>query len=274
MKQRHKFVYNNYQFYENDALVNFIERQAAEGYYLCGMIGRLASILKFRHEDTGIPRSYVLYCKYLDEQIDTEIENMKAGTWESVCENIQFVLFGSPSADDSEKNAARVKEKQKMLLGIPLKKSLALISALFFVSLIVLVLKWYLAANGKLQLYPLKFFICIALNIIFLFYFTGDLYDLKAGKGVYTKGIVYFSGRTRFKDVMFYIGDICRLILLLGSVFSSILLLIRSKDFVILLEILRMWFLYWIVGYCYKLKFRRSYIVLLIGSVFLAMFGI
>ena len=97
---------------------------------------------------------------------------------------------------------------------------------------------------------------------------------LKPVKVYIQRELYIFSGRTRFKDVMFYIGDICRLILLLGSVFSSILLLIRSKDFVILLEILRMWFLYWIVGYCYKLKFRRSYIVLLIGSVFLAMFGI
>lgn len=46
-KQNTRSVYHNYQFYEMEALLQFLKNQEAEGYYLCKVTGRFGSLLKF-----------------------------------------------------------------------------------------------------------------------------------------------------------------------------------------------------------------------------------
>lgn len=112
-----------------------------EGYHLCGIIGESCNILKFCYEKTKVPKSCVVLHKHLDEETDALIERMKIEKAEILCQNNHYIIFGIPSGEaDGSKSEMMVKMQSK-LLGIPIKKSAALISILLILSVISLVLK-------------------------------------------------------------------------------------------------------------------------------------
>ncbi len=269
-KNKCKIVYNNYQFYENAALTEMIEKQMAEGYQICGIIGESCNILKFCYEKTKTPKSCVIYHKHLDEKIDAEIEKMKAEKMEILCQNKHYIIFGIHSSESDGSKSDMIVEKQSKLPGIPLKKSAALISILLVLSVISLVLKILLINKGDLYFNQLSIALYLALNIIFLLYFTGDLHDIIQGKGIYSDGIMYFSSRTKFKDILFWVGDILRLVILIGSICISVATLIFVNDGVIAINVLKMWLIYCTIGYIYRLRVGNCYISLLLIEVFLA----
>ncbi|WP_420216424.1 hypothetical protein [Lacrimispora sp. AGF001] len=160
-------------------------------------------------------------------------------------------------------------KKQNKLLGIPIKKSVAFISILLILSVISLVLKILLINKGNF-INQFSIVLYLALNITFLLYFTGDLHDIIQGKGIYSDGVIYFSSRTKFKDILFRFGDIFRLVILFGSISVSAATLIFVKDGVIAIYIFKMWLIYFTIGYIYRLRVRRSYLSLLLIQVFLA----
>lgn len=269
-KNKCKKVYNNYQFYENYALTEMIEKQMAEGYHICNIIGECCYILKFCYDKTKKPKSCVIYHKHLDEEIDSEIEKMKAEKREILCQNNHYIIFGIPSSEADESKSDIIVKKQSKLPGIPLKKSAAVISILLILSIISLVLKILLIDKGNLYFNQLSLVLYLALNIAFLLYFAGDIHDIIQGKGIYSDGIMYFSSRTKFKDILFRLGDILRLVILLGSICISAAILIFVKDGVIAINVLKMWLIYCTIGYIYRLRVRRSYLSLLLIQVFLA----
>ena len=271
-KPEHKIVYNNYQFYENDVLTKFIEKQAAKGYYLCGIIGISCKILKFCHGKTEESKSYAIYQKHLEEQIDAEIENMKIEGVEIACENNQYIIFETSSSEATKIKSGEIEKRQNVLLGIPIKKSIALILILFILSILCLFLKLLVINKGNLYFNKMCFVLYLALNINFLFYFIGDLHDILAGKGTHTDGVLYFSNRTKFKDILFRIGDVLKWGLLLGSTCISIGFLLITKDLVIGLNIFNMWLIL-ILSFPSKLRVRGSYIYLLILEILLVAFG-
>nr|WP_288828333.1 hypothetical protein [uncultured Clostridium sp.] len=268
-KNKCKIVYNNYQFYENTALSELIEKQMNEGYYLCGIIGESSNILKFCYDKTKKPESCIIYHKHLDEKIDAEIEKMKAEKMEMLCQNNHYIIFGIPSSE-ADGSKSDIVKKQNKLLGIPLKKSAALILILLILSIISLVLKILLIDKGNLYFNQLSLVLYLALNIVFLLYFAGDIHDIIQGKGICSDGIMYFSSRTKFKDILFRMGDILRLVILLGSICISVAILIFVKDGVIAINVLKMWLIYCTIGYIYRLRIRSSYLSVLLIQVFLA----
>lgn len=270
---KNKIVYNNYQFYENAALTGFIEKQTTEGYSLCGAMGNFLNILKFRYAKTEEPKSYAIFRKHLDEEIDENIQNMKTGNGEIICQNSLYVVFENASSEVGETKSEMMGKKQNILLGVPVKKSIAFVFMLFAISVISLVLKILLIENGNLHFNLLSLGLYLALIITFLFYFIGDLHDIIAGKGTSIDGKMYFSSRTKFKDILFCIGDILKFGILLGSICISVGLLLNVKDGVIAIDILRMWFIYCFIGYASKLRYQRSYISLLLIEVFLITFN-
>ncbi|MGC6175591.1 hypothetical protein [Lacrimispora sp. 38-1] len=269
-KNKCKIVYNNYQFYENAALTEMIEKQMAEGYHICGIIGESCNILKFFYEKARAPKSCVIYHKHLDDKTDAQIEEMKAEKMEILCQNNHCIIFGIPSSDADELKSDMIVKKQSKLPGIHIKKSTALISILLVLSVISLVLKILLINKGDLYFNQLSIALYLALNFIFLLYFTGDLHDIIKGKGIYSDGIMYFSSRTKFKDILFRVGDILRLVILLGSICISAAILIFVKDGVLAINVLKMWLIYCTIGYIYRLRVRRSYLSLLLIQVFMA----
>ena len=268
-KNKYKIVYNNYQFYENTALSELIEKQMKEGYYLCGIIGESSNILKFCYDKTKKPESCIIYHKHLDEKIDAEIEKMKAEKMEMLCQNNHYIIFGIPSSE-ADGSKSDIVKKQNKLLGIPLKKSAALILILLILSIISLVLKILLIDKGNLYFNQMSLVLYLALNIVFLLYFAGDIHDIIQGKGICSDGIMYFSSRTKFKDILFRMGDILRLVILLGSICISAAILIFVKDGVIAINVLKMWLIYCTIGYIYRLRIRSSYLSVLLIQVFLA----
>lgn len=266
---KNKIVYNNYQFYENAALTGFIEKQTTEGYSLCGAMGKFLNILKFCYAKTEVPKSYAIFRKHLDEEIDEKIENMKTGNGEIICQNNLYIVFENASSEVGETKSEMMEKKQNILLGVPKKKSIAYVSILFVISVISLVLKILLVEDGNLHFNLLSLGLYLALIITFLFYFIGDLHDIIAGKGISIDGKMYFSSRTKFKDILFRIGDILKFGILLGSICISVALLLNVKDGVIAINILRMWLIYCVIGYTSRLRFQRSYISLLLIEVFL-----
>lgn len=273
VKEKHnknKIVYNNYQFYENAALTGFVEKQATKGYSLCGAIGIFLNILKFCYVKAELPKSYTILRKHLDEGIDKKIENMKTGNYKIIYQNNLYIVFQhAPSEMKSEK----INAKQNILLGVPIKKSIALISVLFVISIISFILKILLIQDGNLHFNLLSLGLYLALIITFLFYFIGDLHDIIVGKGISIDDKLYFSSRTKFKNILFRIGDILKFGILLGSIYISVVLLLDTKDEVIAINIFRMWLTYCVVGYTSRLRFQRSYISLLLIEVFLIIFS-
>ena len=268
-----KIVYNNYQFYEYAALTELIEKQNKKGYSLCGMIGDFFNILKFCSTNTDSPKVYAIFCKHLNDEIDEEIEQLKTGKGEILCQNNRYIIFGFPSSEAYEKRSRLIAEKQNRLLGIPVKKTAALVCMLLFSSVITLVLKILLLHRGDLYLNQLSLALYLALIINFLIYFTGDLHDIVKGKGVCIEGIIYFFSRTKLKNLLFRIGDILRWGILAGSICISVAVLIAAKDNVLAVNLLRLWLIYGSVGFVYRLRVRNSYISLLIIQVLLAAFS-
>ncbi|WP_252187553.1 hypothetical protein [Anaeromonas gelatinilytica] len=266
---KNKIVYNNYQFYENAALTGFMEKQTIEGYSLCGAMGKFLNILKFCYAKTEVPKSYAIFRKHLDKEIDEKIENMKTGNGKIICQNNLYIVFENASREVGEKKSEMMEKKQNILLGVPIKKSIAFVSMLFVISVISLVLRILLIEDGNLHFNFLSLGLYLALIINFLFYFIGDLHDIIAGKGISIDGKMYFSSRTKFKDILFRIGDILKFGILLGSICISFALLLNIKDGVIAINVLRMWLIYCIIGYTSRLRFQRSYISLLLIEVFL-----
>lgn len=269
-KNEYKIIYNNYQFYENTALSELMEKQMKEGFYICGIIGKPIHLLKFCYDKTKAPMSCIIYQKNLDEEIDAEIEKMKAENRKILCQNNHYIIFGIPSSEAIGTKSDMIVKKQSKLSGIPIKKTAALISILLILSAISLVLKMLLINKGNLYFNQLSIALYPALILTFLFYFTGDLHDAIQGKGIYSDGIVYFSSRTKFKDILFQIGDMLRLVILFGSICASAATLIFVKDGVIAINVFKMWLIYGIIGYIYRLRVQRCYISLLLIEVFLA----
>lgn len=270
---KNKIVYNNYQFYENAALTRFIEKQTTEGYSLCGAMGIFLNILKFCYAKTEVPKSYAIFRKHLDEEIDEKIENMKTGNGEIICQNNLYIVFENASSEVGETKSEMMEKKQNILLGVPIKKSIAFVSMLFVISVFSLVLKILLIEDGNLHFNLLSLGLSLALIITFLFYFIGDIHDIIAGKGISIDGKMYFSSRTKFKDIVFHIGDILKFGILLGSICISVAFLLKTKDVVIAIDVLRMWLICCFIGYTYRLRFQRSYISLLLIEVFLITFS-
>ncbi|MCB5559454.1 hypothetical protein L0P54_05115 [Anaerosalibacter bizertensis] len=266
---KNKIVYNNYQFYENAALTGFIKKQATEGYSLCGTMGKFLNILKFCYTKDEVPKSYAIFHKHLDKEIDEKIENMKTCNDEIISQNNLYIVFENTSSEVSEMKLETIEKKQNILLSVPIKKSIAFVSMLFVVSVISLVLKILSVEDGNLHFNLLSLGLYLALIITFLFYFTGDIHDIIAGNAIYIDGKMYFSSRTKFKDILFHIGDILKFGILLGSICISIMLLLNVKDEVIAINILRMWLIYCVIGYISRIQFQRSYISLLLIETFL-----
>lgn len=270
---KNKIVYNNYQFYEIPALTGFIEKQTREGYSLYGAMGNFLDILKFSYVKTEVPKSYFIFRKRLDEEIDEKIKNMKTDNGEITCQNDLYIVFEKSSGELGETKSEMMEKKQNILQGVHLKKSIAYVSILLVISIIAFALKILFIEKGNLHLNLLSLGICSALIINFFFYFIGDIHDLISGKGISIEGKIYFSGRTKLKDILFRIGDIFKFGLLFGSIVISIAFLLNVKDATIAINVLKMWFIYCFIGYTSRIRFQRSYISLLLIEVFLITLG-
>ena len=139
---QYQYLYNNFQFYENEAFEKYLDRKASEGYELCGIFGRFASVLKFRRTTSPVRRHHAVYCKHLDEEIDAEIENNRNSGFPILGETIQFIIFEIPQGHSLQTAA---KETQNRLLSVSPKKSC--IEMIWFILLFTfsLTLKLYLS---------------------------------------------------------------------------------------------------------------------------------
>lgn len=269
-KHKYKIVYNNYQFYENAALIECLEKQMAEGYILCRMLGDFGKILIFRYASDEIPKSFVVYRKHLDEQTDKKIETMISGGAEVICQSNLYIIFGITRRNTNQVKSEVPEKKKNRLLGISVKKTAVLIVVLVLLLAMGLGLRIFLLENGNLYFNILRFIFCIALSINFLLYFIGDLYDIKVGKGSIEEGIIYFSGRTKVKDFLFRVGDILRWIIFIGMVCGSAWIIWMLKDLTMGIHILGIWLLYGGCGFIYRIRFQQSYISQLVIAVLVA----
>lgn len=85
--------YNNYQFYENDALNEFLNKQAENGMFFSGFEGSFCNRFKFRYSKKELPKSYIMLHKHLDNQIDQEIEKKKMQNEKIVSEGNRYIVF-------------------------------------------------------------------------------------------------------------------------------------------------------------------------------------
>ena len=248
MKCQYTYIHNNYQFYEYEALAGFLDRQAEKGYSLCGMFGRFANILKFKRTECPAECSHVIFCKHLDSQIDTETEACRS---EKICENIQFAVCRM-SPDKLSADNVFAMEKQREMMSISVRKSWGLILSLLFIFVIGFLLKMYAVETSVVLSSPARAVLCLSPVLLFFLYLTGDLYDLKKGR----------------------VKEVSELFLFAAGAAASLYFIFASKDPVVLLELLRIWFCGVVMAYIFRLKYRNSYIYLLFTAVSLVIFGI
>lgn len=270
-KPEYKIMFNNYQFYENAALLEYLEKQKAEGYCPCGFIGESCNILKFCYENPeGTKKPYAIFRKHLDKQIDEEIENRKTGKGEILCQNNQYIIFRVDPSEAADMKPDSIEMKQNSLLGVSVKKCAIFVSILLVLSVISLILKILLIEKGNIYFNSACFALYLVLLGVFLIYFIGDIHDMIAGKGTCVNGALYFTSRTKFKDRLFRIGDILKWGILLGSICASIAAFFVVKDEILAVNVLKMWLIFCCVAFIYRLRVQRSYISLLVAEVFLA----
>lgn len=267
-----KKTYNNYQFYETPALTKYLEEQSIKGYSFCGAVGSFLDILKFRYDENKAPQSYCVLRKRLDKNIDEKIQIMKTNS-QMIYENNVYVVF-SNQTDNEFKNLEQILKKQDALQAVSIKKSVAFIAVLLVISLISLVINILFTKDWNLQLKNLNVGVCIALLIDFLIYFIGDLHDYFSGKAVKTDGKITFNERSKLKDRLFRIGDVLKFAILLVSLFLSIKVVLQVSDPAVTVNVLKMWFIFFIVGYTSRIRFQKSYISFLMIEVFLITLGL
>ena len=271
-EKQYRYVYNNFQFYESDALVRFVEKQAENGLFLCGIIGIWGRILKLRSEDAGMRKRYNMYRKNLDDEIDRLIENEKWQNRKIACENRWLIFFEDSVSDKTKVTERNIQYKQNALLGIALRKTLVGVFLLLIVSIIALCAKRF-GTDAQNEIEIMKWYICVILNAVFLLYFIADLHDIKEKRYILVKGKLNFSERSKLKTWMFRLCEICRVGLLGSCILETIFVLNNAKNLIVQLDVLKMWLLYGVVGYFYKWKLRHSYISLLVIAVLLEVLG-
>lgn len=266
-----KNTYNNYQFYETPALTKYLEEQSIKGYSFCGAVGSFLDILKFRYDENKAPQSYCVLRKRLDKNIDEKIQIMKTNS-QIIYENNVYVVF-SNQTDNEFKNLEQILKKQDALQGVSVKKSIPFIAVLLVISLISLVINILFTQEENLQLRNLNVGVCISLIINFLIYFIGDLHDYFSGKAVTTDGKIIFNNRSKLKDTLFRMGDVLKFAVLLVSIFLSIKVVLQASDPAVTVNVLKMWSIFFIMGFASRIKFQKSYIALLFIEVFLITLG-
>lgn len=266
-----KNTYNNYQFYETPALTKYLEEQSIKGYSFCGAMGSFLDILKFRYDENKAPQSYCVLRKRLDKNIDEKIQIMKTNS-QIIYENNVYVVF-SNQTDNEFKNLEQILKKQDALQAVSIKKSIPFIAVLLVISLISLVINILFTQEENLQLRNLNVGVCISLIINFLLYFIGDLHDYFSGKAVTTDGKIIFNNRSKLKDTLFRMGDVLKFAVLLVSIFLSIKVVLQASDPAVTVNVLKMWSIFFIMGFGSRIKFQKSYISLLFIEVFLITLG-
>ena len=267
-----KNTYNNYQFYETPALTKYLEEQSIKGYSFCGAVGEFLDVLKFSHMEDKKSKSFIVLRKRLDEHIDEKIREMKNNKTEVIHENNTYIVFANNSEEDKELES--IFKKQNVLQAVSIKKSVAFISILLIISVISVVLNLLWSQNTNLVLNSLNVGVCISLLINFLIYFIGDLHDYFSGKAVTTDGKITFDERSKLKDILFKIADVLKFAILLVSIFLSIKVLLQASDPAVTVNVLKLWFMFFIMGFASRIKFQKSYISLLMIEVFLITLGL
>lgn len=266
-----KKVYNNYQFYETPALTKYLEEQSIKGYSFSGAVGEFLDVLKFHCVEDKKSKSFIILRKRLDEHIDKKIKAMKNNKTEVIHENNTYIVFENNSEEDTELES--VLKKQNALQAVSIKKSVAFISILLIISVISLALNILWSQYTNLVINSLNVGVCISLIINFLIYFIGDLHDYFSGKAVTTDGKIIFNDRSKLKDMLFRIGDVLKFAILLVSIFLSIKAVLQASDPAVTVNVVKMWFIFCIVGFTSRIKFQKSYIALLFIEVFLITLG-
>ena len=267
-----KKVYNNYQFYETPALTKYLKEQSIKGYSFCCAVGEFLDVLKFHCVEDKTSKSFIILRKRLDENIDEKIREMKNNKTEVMHENNTYIVFANNS-EIVDTELESIIKKQNILQAVSIKKSVAYISILLVISLISLVLNILWLQNTNVVLNSLNVGVCISLIINFLIYFIGDLHDYFSGKVVTTEGKIIFNDRTKLKDSLFRLGDVLKFSILLVSIFLSIKVVLQASDPAVTVNVLKMWFIFCIVGFTSRIKFQKSYIALLYIEVFLITLG-
>lgn len=140
--------------------------------------------------------------------------------------------------------------------------------------MIILVINILFTPIGNLHLRNLNVGVCIALLINFFIYFIGDVHDYLSEKAISTDDKINFISRTKFKNTLFKIADVLKFATLLASILLSISFALKANDTAATVNILKMWLIFFIVGYTSRIKFQKSYISLLMIEVFLITLGV
>lgn len=271
-KFKYKIILHNYQVYESGALTEMIEKQSIKGYHLFKTIGGFCKILIFRHDEIESPKAYAVYRKNYDEQNDLEIEHMKSEKKKIISETNYYIILESSMERNAEIKLEEVEKRQNNLLGISVKRLYVFSVFLFALSIVSLILKQLLIGRGNLQPNLFILSLCVALDINFFIYLIGDIHDIAVGKGNCNNDILYFSTRTRFKNILFHIADILKFGILIGSICLSAAILIKSHNAVAMVKILQLW-LAFIIGFGYGLRSKYSYMSLMVTAIFLTLFS-
>lgn len=261
-----KIKYNNYQFYENEALSNFLNEKKSEGYALSNTKGSFLNILKFSLQKDDISTNYVVLRKYFNKAIDEKIEIMKQNNNKIISENNLYIIFEISKEEYEKLEISKIKEVQSNLLSIPVRKCLFFIAieSLIIFACIILNIKF----NENYTVTNFNFTVSTALMIIFGLYFIGDVSDFRNGYGIFQDKRLYFTERSKLKNNLFFIADIFKFITLICSIIAMFIMLYNNySDINYMFQFGSTIFICIIVFILSTVKYNNSYITLLLLSL-------
>lgn len=258
-----KIKYNNYQFYENEALSNFLDEKKSEGYVLSKTTGSFLNILQFSLQKDDTSTNYVVLRKYFDKDIDQKIELLKQNNTKIASESSLYIIFEISKEEYEKLEIDKVKEKQSKLLSISVKKCLIYIAIESLMVFISIFFNFKLVQIGDVTINKLILAISTGLMISFSLYFIGDTYDFHNGYGTISDKRMYFTKRSNLKNNLFLLADIFKFITLIGFIVSIFIVASIKPDIITIVQLSSTLFTCVIFGGFSVIKHNNSYFKLL-----------
>lgn len=264
-----KIKYNNYQFYESEAIETFLNEKKSEGYVLTRTVGGFFNVLKFNLEKEDVSTKYLILRKRFDRKIDEKIEILKQNKTKTISESSLYIIFEISKEDYEKTEIKKIKEEQSKLLGVPLKKSLFYIILMSVLTIMTTILSFLLIDNGNFMINVFSLIISLVLSLSFFLYFIGDVHDYFKGYKVFENKKLYFKSRSKVKNSLFLTGDIVKFGAIILSVVFVFIILLSKIDTYSLVKVIFIIIISALGIFLDKMRYNNSYISLLLVGLFI-----
>ena len=267
---RYKITYNNFQYYEDEAIIAYLEKQREMGWVLQRTFGMLGEVWLFSRSDENCTakEKYILYQKHLTPVVDDEIGRLQKLGTHILIQNRQYVIF-KVSAEEKEQSKAHTGNSRMDKRMVSVKKAFVKAMFMLILAFAASIMSAWHAWNATEPLAVARLVLSLLILGCFLLCFAGDCYDYKKGWYAGNQGLFYVTDRSPVKKSLFQTSDAVRMGVFVASAIFSVMQLCAGADAVVMLELVRLWLVFSVVYVVANIRYQKCYIIWLFLSILL-----